>query len=221
MEAHWTDRLSDYLDGELGPVDRAAADRHLAECSVCAEVLSDLRALAASARQLPDVPPERDLWPGIRDRLPAREPVESARAPAESERTPVIPLAARRRVVMSVPQLIAAGLALMLFTASAVWLTVGETAPEPMAVATEAPPDAMLAAYDPAMSDLEAEYERRRDQLDPETIRVVERNLAIIDVAIHEAREALAADPSSGFLNAHLAETVRRRMSLLKEVASI
>jgi hypothetical protein len=216
IEGHWTDRLSEYVDGELAPADRAAAERHLARCAECADVLADLRALTTSAGLLPDVAPERDLWPGIRDRL-------SPRGAVSAERARVIPLASRRRVVLSVPQLIAAGLALMLFSATGVWLAMGGgSGVEPaLATASAARPDVVLAAYDPAMADLEAEYERRRDQLDPETILVVERNLAIIDVAIQEAREALATDPSSGFLNAHLAETVRRRMNLLREVASI
>jgi hypothetical protein len=69
MEGHWTDRLSDYLDGELDPAEQAAADRHLAECRACAEVVADLRSIAATARSLPDLPPSRDLWPDIRKYL--------------------------------------------------------------------------------------------------------------------------------------------------------
>lgn len=41
-------RLLAYLDGALGAAERAAVDRHLAECRVCAEALESLR--AASAR---------------------------------------------------------------------------------------------------------------------------------------------------------------------------
>jgi hypothetical protein len=215
IEGHWTDRLSEYLDGELEPAEVAAAEGHLSRCPECADVLADLRAVLATTALLPDTAPERDLWPGIRERLTARVP-----GPGASPR--VITLASRRRVVLSVPQLIAAGLALMLLSAAGMWITLGGAPSEPPTVAEAAwHRDIVLAAYEPAMADLEAEYLSRRELLDPETIRVVERNLALIDAAIQEAREALAADPSSGFLNGHLAETVRRRMTLLREVASI
>jgi hypothetical protein len=217
IEAHWTDRLSEYLDGELDPRERAAADLHLAACPDCAGVLADLRTVVASAALLPDAPPERDLWPEIRARF-------QPRTPRPAEHGSVIPLAWRRRVVLSVPQLIAAGLALMLFSAAGMWAALSVSQPDlspATAAAAPTPPDVVFAAYEPGMADLEAEYQRLREQLDPETIRVVEWNLAIIDVAIQEARDALAMDPSSGFLHGHLAETVRRRMSLLREVASI
>jgi anti-sigma factor RsiW len=215
IEEHWTERLSEYLDGELEPGERAAAEGHLSRCAECADVLADLRAVMATTALLPDTPPERDLWPGIRERLTGRVP-EAAASPR------VIALASRRRVVLSVPQLIAAGLALMLVSAAGMWITLGGAPPDQAPVAEAAwHSDVVLTAYEPAMADLEAEYLSRRELLEPETILVVERNLALIDAAIQEARDALAADPSNGFLNGHLAETVRRRMSLLRQVASI
>jgi hypothetical protein len=214
-EAHWTDRLSEYMDGELDRAERAMADRHLAACSACAMVLAELQELVSATALLPEVPPQRDLWPQISRRLAPR-PTLAGIDPT------VIPFARRKRVVLSIPQLVAAGLALMLLSAGGMWIATGRPASDPiLPVAYEAYPDAFLAAYDPAMAEVEAEYQRRREELDPETILVVERNLALIDLAIREARDALTADPSSGFLSGHLAETMRRRMSLLREVASI
>jgi anti-sigma factor RsiW len=238
-EGHWTDRLSEYLDGELGPEERAAAERHLAGCPDCAGVLEELRAVVAEARTLPDAAPARDLWPGIQARLAPRAEAGTdvtagaARAGGLGEagrsRGRPIPLAWRRRLVVSVPQLLAAGIAVAVLSAGAVWMvlggSVGPAGPAGAGLASgavaPAPSDVMLAAYEPAMVTLESEYERRRDELDPETIRVVEKNLAIIDAAIEEARRALAEDPSSGYLQGHLADAVRQRMSLLRQVASI
>jgi hypothetical protein len=237
-EGHWTDRLSEYLDGELGPEARAAAERHLAGCPDCAGVLEELRAVVAEARTLPDAAPARDLWPGIQARLAPRAEAGAdvaagagARAGERGEagRGRVIPLAWRRRLVVSVPQLLAAGIAVAVLSAGAVWIVLGGSAgpagPAGAGLAVEAvtpaPSDVMLAAYEPAMVTLESEYERRRDELDSETILVVEKNLAIIDAAIEEARRALAEDPSSGYLQGHLADAVRQRMNLLRQVASI
>ena len=72
-----------------------------------------------------------------------------------------------------------------------------------------------------ARGRLEAEFELRRAVLDPATIQVVERNLAIIDGAIAESRRALEADPSSGFLNGYLAEAMRRKVDLLRQATRI
>ncbi len=219
-ETHVIERLSAYLDDELDGRERAAVEAHVAGCAECASILSDLRGVVASAAELPPLPPERDLWPGIRSRLAPRQ----AAGPAGG--STVVPLASRRRVVLSVPQLLAAGIAVAVLSAGAAWAALGFVDPPASPVADGAgadvtAPHAVLAAYEPAMTELETEYEALRDVLDPETIRVVERNLAIIDLAIAEARDALAADPSSGFLSNHLADTVRRRMTLLRQVTSL
>lgn len=229
---HETSRLSDYLDGELGPEHRAAVAAHLEVCSECRDTLDELRAVATAAGALPELPPERDLWPGIAARLaPRGGPVD---VPEGDEG--VIPLAVagrnRRRVAMTVPQLMAAGVALVLFSAGAMWLTVtdggapglpGADLPVAAGAAAAVSPATTVAFadFDRAIGDLEQEYEARREDLDPETIRIVERNLAIIDEAIGEARTALEADPSSQFLSAHLATAMRQKMGLLRQAAMI
>lgn len=244
IEPHWTDRLSEYLDGDMDAADRAALEDHLARCVDCASVLGELRAVVTTAAMLEDEPPARDLWPGIQARLEPRQsaatqpaatqPVAAqpaATQPAAAPRDPdVIPIESWRRVAVGVPQLIAAGLALVVMSAAATWVALGgasgDPAPVVTAVATSpetapASDQVVLAAFEPAMAELEAEYQARRAELDPETIRVVEENLAIIDAAIREAHEALAADPASGFLHGHLAETMRWRMDLLRQATSI
>lgn len=222
-EMHVTDRLSAYIDGELDGRAQSAVEAHVAGCGECAAVLAELRRVVLSAAELPPVPPERDLWPGIRTRLSPRGLSAARPGPA----SPVLSMASRRRVILSVPELLAAGIAVALLSAGIMWAALGASDPAAMSTAggagsdAWAVSDAVLAAYEPAMTDLEAEYEERRAALDPETIRVVERNLAIIDAAITEAREALAADPSSGFLSTHLGDTMRRRMTLLRQVTSL
>ena len=57
-------------------------------------------------------------------------------------------------------------------------------------------------------------------QLDPETVRVVEENLQVIDDAIAEARAALARDPANGYLFRHLDQTLTRKVDLLRRAAS-
>ena len=40
MHKAWTDRLSDYLDGELGADEHRAVESHLRECAACTAVHS-------------------------------------------------------------------------------------------------------------------------------------------------------------------------------------
>ena len=190
---HWTERLSDYLDGDLPPADRAACADHLRSCGECAVVLDELRELTAAAALLPDVPPSRDLWSGIEARLAPRET-----GPAPAPEDVAVPFRRRRRwITMSVPQLAAAAIALVLFSASGVYLALrGEAGPGvpagagEVAAAGAGPATQVLFTeqYDAMVTDLEAEFLRRRDELDPETVRVIEQNLLISERAINEAR---------------------------------
>lgn len=74
--------------------------------------------------------------------------------------------------------------------------------------------------YDTAIRDLELILAQNRSRLSPATVQVVEKNLALIDKAIEDARKALAADPASPYLNDHLAETMKRKADLLRRVTS-
>jgi hypothetical protein len=50
---------------------------------------------------------------------------------------------------------------------------------------------------------------------------VIERNLAAIDEAIRQAREALDSDPANPFLNSHLADSRRRKIDLLRHATTL
>jgi hypothetical protein len=50
---------------------------------------------------------------------------------------------------------------------------------------------------------------------------VLERNLAIIDSAVADAQRAVARDPQNAYLNAYLARTMRRKVDLLRQAASL
>lgn len=216
---HWEDRLSEYLDGQLDERDRAECEVHLADCPDCAEAAQGLRAVVAQASLLPPVPPSRDLWPEIEGRL---EP----RTRAESTDIVLARRVWRARWTLSVPQLAAAAIALVVLTAGAMWMLTPAVGSERVAGSAgvdqvNQPVQTFLVAYAPAISELEREYEERRALLDPETRRVVEENLAIIDGAIAEAERALAEDPSNPFVTTHLAGAMRQKVDLLRRVTNI
>src|SRR5687768_2462955 len=99
---HVTDRLSEYITGDLDAPERAQVEQHLAGCADCRQLATDLRGIMTSASSLGDSAPARDLWAGVAARI--------------------APLRARRRFSFTLPQLAAAGIALMLLSGGMVWV---------------------------------------------------------------------------------------------------
>jgi len=66
------DRMDDFVDGALSSEEARRFEEHLAQCAECREELNRLGALLDQATVLRDRPiaPARDLWPGIREKLP-------------------------------------------------------------------------------------------------------------------------------------------------------
>jgi anti-sigma factor RsiW len=220
VKDQWTDRLSEYVDGELAGPERAALEAHLATCAGCRTTLDELRRVVARAQALDDLPPAADLWPTI-----ARQIGVGRVAAGVGGAT----VRARRRFSFTVPQLAAASLTLALVSGGAAWLLVRQrTVAPPTVGTTEAAPALVSAAgsvsdrrYDTQVEDLKRALERGRGRLDTATVRVIEKNLAIIDRAIRDARSALVADPANAYLNLHLAQEMRRKLELLRQAATL
>ena len=220
----WTDRLSEYLDGELPAEERTALEDHLRHCVACGAALADLKRIVRRARALDDRPPERDLWPGIA----ARIGVPAAAATEAVE----IRLAGRapRRWTFSLPQLAAAGIALMALSGAAAWLlhpagtavvVTRQSRPPVVMPVAAGPARPAERSYDVAVAELQQVLTQNRDRLDTTTVRVIEQNLATIDRAIAQAQRAVAADSANIYLNSHLAETMRRKLELLRQAAAL
>ena len=76
-------------------------------------------------------------------------------------------------------------------------------------------------AYDREIEAMRSVVAARRESLDPVTVRVLERNLKIIDEAIAESRAALLQDPASGLLADQLTRSMRRKLDLLRTAADL
>ena len=237
MSKHWTDRLSDFQDGELSPAEHAACEAHLAECDVCRAVLQELRLVVVAARSDEDREPAVDLWPGVLSQI--------GRTNATPQAEKVLPFEnlkdrtssrSERRISFSLPQLALAASLLIAVSAGVSYLAAGRNVMRPspqeipilaMAESLTLPSTEVVPAnfadvqFDKAVADLEQILLDQRETLDPRTVVVIERNLRLIDEAIRQARAALDADPANMYLNSHLAEARRRKLDLLRRATSL
>jgi hypothetical protein len=220
MQDAWNDRLSEYLDDELTPDERTAFEAHLLTCAGCRDDLEGLRSVVARARALRDRSPDTELWPGVARRIGVDLSPDSAASGSAGRHRDV------RRSTFTLPQLVAASLALTVLSGGLVWLArLGgpQTDIPPLAAESGVVRPANFAdrSYEQAITDLQHELDTRRDGLDPGTLEVLDANLRTIDDAIGQCREALAADPSNVYLNTCVAAARARKLGLLKQATMI
>jgi hypothetical protein len=170
--------------------------------------------LMKAARRLPDnLPPDRDLWPGIEARLQGVETSQHGRG----------------RWLMA--GALAAGLALVAVTSVVTTWLIEE--PVPIIVRQAPLPEgAVLVArtatfgsaytlgpkYEMARNDLTRDLDEQLDALTPETRDVVQRNLSQIRRAMDEINEELAADPNNVLLQRLLMTTYQDELAVLMNV---
>jgi len=234
----WTDRLSAYLAGELPEQDHRLVEGHLGECGACRRVLEELRDVIAQAASLEDMSPPRDLWAGIAATIQA--PVAATvslgakvielptsrgiNRPTDEDHTGVA------RYAFSTPQLAAAAIVLIAASSMVTWVAgpglgvrsevtpvFDGTSPVTMASTSTAPPEGL--ADELAM--LEEALGVARAALDPNTVRVLERNLSVIEQAILDSHQALAQDPGNEFLSDHLERVYQRKLTYLRDATRV
>ena len=220
--------LSDYLDGELPQQEAGRLETHLEECPSCSDLLRELSEVQRVARTLPERFPERDLWPEISEAILG----DGSRSPKVIElhpwrRSPSEKLG-RRGLRLSYFQAAAAAVILALFSGAAGAFLQGTQPPSELETAavphpwveqvSQANPDLGDAARE--VAQLETLLAQNTDRIDEETVRILEKNLEIIDQAIRESIRALQTDPGNPFLERHLARSVESKATYLREATA-
>ncbi len=175
-----------------------------------------IRRLLAEAAEIPrSIEPPRDLWPEIAGRLVERRPAA------------VLAGTWRRWAYQAV--------AAILFMALGALLALvlrPATASSPEATTAQLSPGEVLPASATGASEfakVEAEYLRakdqlwllalsRRDDLSPVAMRVVERNLRIIEAAIRDLRGVLDSDPENRQIEGLLLAKHRQGIEILQRL---
>jgi hypothetical protein len=217
-------QLDDLVDGSLSEDARRAVETHLEACAVCRADLAARRALLNHAAALPRrIEPERDLWPDVRSRLEGREESERARRWGRPRSVPIPALAAAAVVL-----LVAGAAALTLWLAGSggpagASRTAARAVPGagPDAVTLVADWRALEGEYEGAANELQQTLDEIGDQLLPETRRIIEQNLRVINEAIVESRAALERDPANRELELVLRSAWSSKVELLQYVTRL
>ena len=214
------EELHDAASDHEADVD-ARASRHLGHCSTCRADVERIRGLLALAATLPrSIDPPRDLWPDIQGRI---------RTPTALQR--LAPTAGPRRRWTSMlrdGRWLAAAAVLLIVASSGITALVlrapNEGAAREQAAGTPASDVRNVGGfstdeYDRLDRELAARIASERVKLQPETLAKVERNLAIIDAAIAEIREALREDPGNDALHRLLKASYGQKEALVRQVS--
>ncbi len=202
--------LDDYLGGTLGGSELCALEAHLAGCGPCRRELQVIRGLLSESAKLPpSIEPPRDLWPRIEPRLSAKPLSFST-------------VFHRFRPPLHLGSLAAAASVLVILAVSA---TVFAT--RTRFTHTENPVTAHQQFvvtekyYVAASAELEEAFRVARNELSPETVQLIDKNLGVIDTAIQEIRDALAQDPNNRDVMAMLATVYQKKLMLLRDVTGL
>ena len=197
-------------------------EAHLAECPECAGTLDQLRMVVARAAALQPTRPSSDLWPGIE----ARVDVGTSGA--------ALPRARCHGVIsFTLPQLVAAGLALMVLSGGAVWLSQfgGRTTSLPPVAASDpqtTPAPAVTPVgltnprYDQAVRRARGGARRRaiaarsRDREDPRS-PISKRSIRRSSSRAGRSKRI----PANIYLYSHLAEARQRKLALLRRASAL
>ena len=203
MDMHLTEaQINDFADEALSPDELSRALQHISVCSECRAEVDVLRTMLHRVAQLPaSIEPERDL----RNDIWAK---------------------AHQKTLWNWRYPLSAAAILLIAISSAITLLVTRGDDEgPVIRSVETGGGATIdlvdleREYSSEVEQLQRMLRQNRESLSPETVRILEENLRIIDSAIQEARTALANDPRSEMLGELLKSAYQRKLELLKQAA--
>lgn len=200
-------QLNDYLDGVLDAAETERMRQHIGECDACAREIEAIAAIKASLADLPlEIRPDRDLRAGIWQQIEAPK---------------------HTRTLWSMRYPLAAAAVLLIAISSVMTLAI-VSGRQPSEIGANYRENVRLVGRDPGaierqyseeVQELEMVLRKSRGALAPETVRIMETNLKIIDEAIREAQAAIAADPNSDMLVDLLRSAYERKLELLRQAA--
>ncbi len=221
--------LGDFVDGTLAPDRGRAVEAHVRTCVRCRSVVADFTAIRGTARTLEPQMPAAHVWTqiaaAVEQEQRARRPDRAL--PATWWRLATGALAWRPLVAAAaMVAVLVGGTWLAWYDASTrSGLRQAANAPATTGAGNESTIDAdvQLAEqhYSSAIGDLEKVTKAEASSLDPETAKVMQANLAVIDQAIGQSREALKSEPANTVAQESLFDALRSKVQLLQDTVAL
>lgn len=228
------DRIQDYVDDLLCHEERIDAEQHLLICAVCQAEVAALRDLVGELHSVPrSIEPVHDLLGGVNARIDALQSGDPATgAPLRLRERSLwslrVPLAAAAVVLIAISATATATLVLSRNAARDDGFGNGATATDTgssVIRASQSGPageqTTLDKRYATATRELEALLIAQQSQLAPETRRLVEENLRVIDHALAEARGALLGDPNNAALTDLMRSAYEKKLDLLRHATQL
>jgi anti-sigma factor RsiW len=219
-------RINDLVDDVMAVPERRQADAHIAACAECRESVLRIRALRADLALLPrDIAPPARVLAGVRAQMAAADILThgaAGRAARWYSRPSVLAAAAVVLVALSS----AATASWLRLTSDPAEAGVAAGADAPPLTATNGPGTGLVAvhamekSYEDAIAEVQRALSEQQSDLSPETLRILQANIDIIDRALGEARAALHADPANGALAEMLRSGYERKLDVLRSASS-
>jgi hypothetical protein len=233
--------VSDWLDGNIDPTQRAALEAHAATCDACRALMTDLRTIHQTASTLDRHTPPSRVWTRLEQQLAGEPRFREAAARRAAGITPIASARPRPRILSWRSPVIALAASLLLMIGGSLYLlhrwTQGST-PAPSGTTAVSTPTsngsggALVESIDSELQQAAAHYEKAiagleqvanasDSPLDPDVMAALHRNLGVIDKAITESRAALVAQPNSRVAQTSLFDAFRRKVALLQDTIAL
>jgi len=216
----YDDVLDEYVDGtrdadhtDAANVRLAAFESHLAGCAHCQALVADFATIRRTAAALDDHLPPPRVWAKIASSIE-----QEARKPWWARSRSLASTFAARVSL-------AAAASLVLLLGGAAWLDWQQgrgSTPQTAAVQTPEAGTAMAEQhYEEASAGLQQIVDAQDADFDPDTRAVLRENLAVIDRAISESRDALSDEPASTLAQESLLDALDTKVALLQDTVAL
>ncbi len=214
--------LNDYVDRALPGAEQADVERHLDSCAACRALVDDLREIRRATKALTPIEPPPAVWRRIEKAIHPENPANLTK-----------PAARRFGGLVGGRQIGWLAAAALLALATLVGLRLGPLAPPESGAPSSASANGDAAQtvewelrqaeehYDRAITGLEQIANEGQSALDPATAATLQKNLAVIDLAISESRAAVRAEPGNEPAQASLLENFTTKIALLQDTVSL